>query len=642
MSAPSDVVPDDAPGTSLASLRAVIDAKLRDEGIYSQLRSLLHEHATANLVHHDGGTPDLTTPDHDDNDRLLHTLLESDVVQQLIASIQPPPLSSPPSVTKQFTAQEATAVPSWSHQGSARSQPVVVHVRVLGGRAFVDNLVDIAPPACSTPSESAKLMHRTCLRFDVAFQNQRFQSQLVDCVVDPPFDETMAFSLQPPPSIGHSVAMSKWESLCAIQESIHWTITKHVQTSPPASSTALWTDVSVELVAAAALDWRQWLTSPHPVVHIPLTLQGPMKVPVGVLNLRVDIPAVHKTTATTHDAKLYLQKETISTHGTQSHLYQYCKHWWADYLRDHRNATSTTSIVPSSSSSSSSSLATDKLSFSHWIRLFVEDDTQRYKLVCTYVTPLRSLHLSTPSEAARFVSLLPFVRASHVGSGRDATWQSLAAFLALGHGDCEEHAILLASLLLGFGLEAYVCMGTIRRSTAITSSSHDSVRHVWVATMLTSGVVLWEAVTGECVAASAAMYDRVDCVFNHQSFYANCQDRIEFALVDWTVENPQLWKALDPALIAQVGPRQPSVALRPPVTMTDDAATDRALRHWLQATRAAHGLHTTRWHPDLSHYIRMALTSYEVERVFGSANVDNVYFQVPRTVCGGGAYSGMG
>ncbi|RQM21424.1 hypothetical protein B5M09_012589, partial [Aphanomyces astaci] len=153
MSAPSDVVPDDAPGTSLASLRAVIDAKLRDEGIYSQLRSLLHEHATANLVHHDGGTPDLTTPDHDDNDRLLHTLLESDVVQQLIASIQPPPLSSPPSVTKQFTAQEATAVPSWSHQGSARSQPVVVHVRVLGGRAFVDNLVDIAPPACSTPSE---------------------------------------------------------------------------------------------------------------------------------------------------------------------------------------------------------------------------------------------------------------------------------------------------------------------------------------------------------------------------------------------------------------------------------------------------------------------------------------------------------
>ncbi|RHZ29913.1 hypothetical protein DYB37_012999, partial [Aphanomyces astaci] len=140
-------------------------------------------------------------------------------------------------------------------------------------------------------------------------------------------------------------------------------------------------------------------------------------------------------------------------------------------------------------------------------------------------------------------------------------------------------------------------------------------------------VVLWEAVTGECVAASAAMYDRVDCVFNHQSFYANCQDRIEFALVDWTVENPQLWKPLDPALIAQVGPRQPSVALRPPVTMTDDAATDRALRHWLQATRAAHGLHTTRWHPDLSHYIRMALTSYEVERVFGTANVDNVYFQ---------------
>ncbi|RHY20905.1 hypothetical protein DYB32_009934 [Aphanomyces invadans] len=543
----------------LASLRSAIDAKLRDEGIYSQLRSLIQTHTTT--VDH--AIDDC--PDHDD--RVLHTLLESDVVQQLIASLQTPSLSvpgpssfcTPPAATESID-EDATSGQVWP----------VLHVRVLGGRAFVDSLIDdtaACPTTGATVDGQTCTTSRTCLRYDVAFHGQRYQSRLVPCVVDPPFDEAMAFTLHPTTPNGGVVA--KWEWLCAIEESMHWTITKHVQTRSLttvrswgiAAHAVLsfrlnhrrgrqdsWQDVAVDLVAAATLDWRHWLTSPHPVVHIPLALHGPMKVPVGtkqihydvgamsldfpcaalnsmlvivcgswLVNLRLDMPSVRKSTATTHDAKTRLQKDTLTGHGTQSHLYQYCKQWWAEYVREY---------------------GASYVGKAHWIRLFVEDDTHHYKL------------------------------------------------------------ILLASLFLGFGLKT---------------------------------VMLWEAVTGECVAASAPAcpYDRVDCIFNHKSFFANCQTTELFGEVDWNVHNSALWKGLDAALIAQVRPRQPSISLRPPNVMTaaDNEKLDTALRQWLYSTRRAHGLTCTKWHPNLSHYVRIALKSYEVERVFGTANADNVFFQ---------------
>ena len=53
-------------------------------------------------------------------------------------------------------------------------------------------------------------------------------------------------------------------------------------------------------------------------------------------------------------------------------------------------------------------------------------------------------------------------------------------------GDCEDHATLLCSLLLGFGLDAYVCVGTKAKNTP----------HVWVMTCGTDGsVTFWESLT---------------------------------------------------------------------------------------------------------------------------------------------------
>ena len=43
---------------------------------------------------------------------------------------------------------------------------------------------------------------------------------------------------------------------------------------------------------------------------------------------------------------------------------------------------------------------------------------------------------------------------------RKNIWNRFHTFLVQKYGDVEDHCNLLCSLLLGFGLDAYVCIGT--------------------------------------------------------------------------------------------------------------------------------------------------------------------------------------
>jgi hypothetical protein len=93
------------------------------------------------------------------------------------------------------------------------------------------------------------------------------------------------------------------------------------------------------------------------------------------------------------------------------------------------------------------------------------------------------------------------------GEGRLEAWHSPHTFLSLRHGDCEDHATLLCSLLLGFGLEAYVVVGTRLDRKGVESD------HVWVLTLegevredgMSSGpsVMFWESLTGQRLAPNA-------------------------------------------------------------------------------------------------------------------------------------------
>ncbi len=115
-----------------------------------------------------------------------------------------------------------------------------------------------------------------------------------------------------------------------------------------------------------------------------------------------------------------------------------------------------------------------------------EDGVRRF--VCSFVSPMSAgRSLDSALHAARFVRLIPFEKELKIGGERSGIWNTMHTFLSLGKGDIENHVVLLCSLLLGFGLDAYVCVGTNARGP-----------HMWVITR--SGkdqTVFWESLTGK-------------------------------------------------------------------------------------------------------------------------------------------------
>lgn len=126
--------------------------------------------------------------------------------------------------------------------------------------------------------------------------------------------------------------------------------------------------------------------------------------------------------------------------------------------------------------------------------------------------------------------------------------------------DVEEHAVLLCSLLLGFGLDAYVVIGTKSKGQA----------HTWVMTLGAEeggGVTFWESVTGQRyvqpmfdpdtqagkpLPPPTHPYRTIGCVFNHQSFYANAQPSNAVSACRFDLSNESLWKAMSPEAIKYV------------------------------------------------------------------------------------------
>ncbi|KAK2504510.1 hypothetical protein MC885_000093 [Smutsia gigantea] len=189
-----------------------------------------------------------------------------------------------------------------------------------------------------------------------------------------------------------------------------------------------------------------------------------------------------------------------------------------------------------------------------------QDENGINRPVCSYVKPLRAGRLlDTPRQAARFVNVLGYERAPVIGGGgKQEQWCTLLAFLCRNKGDCEDHANLLCSLLLGYGLEAFVCVGTKAKG----------VPHAWVMTCGTDGTItFWESLTGHRYIHKSTNpeeppvaeqpkplypYRTIGCVFNHQMFLGNCQpsDSVEICIFDLNDESK--WKPMSEEAIKSV------------------------------------------------------------------------------------------
>ena len=253
--------------------------------------------------------------------------------------------------------------------------------------------------------------------------------------------------------------------------------------------------------------------------------------------------------------------------------------------------------------------------------------------ITSLIIPLQgSRVIETPQHAARFVSLIPFERIETPGGKILDIWHSIHAFIAKGSGDSSDHSILLCSLLLGFGIDAYVCIGTTNEGP-----------HCWVLsrTLRSSQlfiVTFWESLTGQRFEVDdprvSKFYKTINCVFNNKSFYANSQsdDRVSYTEFDFS--NDLFWKSMSSAQISQILPYNFQMELKNSQQKTSEmeyifeSKLKRMIRDYRSSINNKGNLMLgTTWDDCFAYLHSPAIANYEVERIcgktFGSEDFKN-------------------
>ena len=420
------------------------------------------------------------------------------------------------------------------------------------------------------------------MQVHLSFLQQRYSSRKVLCSAEPVFDDSFLLNLSP------SDTFLDFSTLVKLQAPIHILVTVERESTQ-----------KKEIIATKNIEWRLMLTTPSLSFPVELSGCGPKsKISTGVLFFQMDIMPRAKRSDFVSDRlvneQLGLEKkyEREVAHG----FFEYSNEWWKDYKQIRAGY--------------------DK----RLVKIYAETEDGTYKPVSTLVQPLKTNRmLDSPLQASRFVSLIPFERSENPGGSRNEVWYSMHSFLSKKSGDCEEHAILLAGLLLGFGLDVYVCLG----------SSGDGP-HAWVV-CLGPRVTFWESLTGQRIPVDDPrvhrFYRKVGCVFNHQSFYANIQVDDIVANTSWDLHNEGMWKAMAPEMLGGLVGTSKLLPLLPPISnpQSEEIRIEGELRKMVKEMRERGDL-LTHWDDDLAYLLSPALANYELDRI-GGVTFGNEEFQ---------------
>ena len=476
-------------------------------------------------------------------------------------------------------------------------------VTLIRGRAFLEHLQseEMLP---GTPAPTF-FIH-------AYFQGQRLVSPELPCHCDLEIAHTFRFSLS---SRAHRDL--RGPDLLGVSEGVALVLVRHEL------------DGRRNLIGTGAVEWRRVL------VERGLRAEGSVEVlgvgsesavPTGALEYRLELELgagelawLRENPVTSQLLETQRGLEQSRSSEQQRLFLIYSKQWWSQYsqLRPVHRARK----VP----------------------LFPPSESGAPLLACRYVSPLNTHRLiESPRAALRFCSLIPR-RSDPLTPGHSSppsdTWLSRAAALSCRGAGEADRAVLLCSLLLGFGLNAYACAGTDKSGACY-----------WVATLDVSGpTLLWDATSGQRhthrrQTVSDALEGRVHpreypyltigSLFNHKHFFANVQETDSVPLCSFEVSNPSLWKSLDPEAIRAVTlpPWPPASApLLPPSTQGAEASErlERELRALLLQFRLEREL-TTHWDEQLSYILAPSLVAYEAEREMGCVLANEDFQQAVR------------
>ncbi|XP_043543657.1 centrosomal protein of 76 kDa isoform X2 [Chiloscyllium plagiosum] len=578
--------------------------KRRDMNIHETIREILGESVQEEL-----GVSSQTLSEADLIKALQRRGIVDDVMKELkFLTVKEDTSSSKPAA--HFIDKEPAELKKTSIDPTRRN----IYLQVLGGKAFLEHLQEPQPLPGQTCSTFTLFLH---------FRNQRFRSKPVPCACEPDLQDGFLLEVHKD-SLGDGSKMADATTLLSICDPVHMVLIK--------------TDTSGEttLMASHYLEWRSLLSSPDGKMNMSLELLGvgtESKVPVGILNIKLEIYPRLVQPLNQEIVNTQLALERKKTAEKERLFLVYAKQWWREYLQ----------IRPSHNT--------------RLVKIFAQDENGVNRPVCSYVRPLRAGRLlDTPRQAARFVNVLGYERAVGVGGGsKQEQWCTLLPFLCRGKGDCEDHANLLCSLLLGFGLDAYVCIGTKAKR----------IPHTWVMTYGTDGaVVFWESLTGHRYVHRPVNpddpplvdqpkrtypYCSIGSIFNHQNFHANCQPSDTVELCHFDLNDESKWKSMSMEAIKSVCAPGSSISLPPfpPLcapTIDGAAASNEielVLRSLISEHRKDLGLNTV-WDDHLSYLLSPALAAYEIERTTGvSAGNEEFQDAIKRAVPDGHTFKGF-
>ena len=180
---------------------------------------------------------------------------------------------------------------------------------------------------------------------------------------------------------------------------------------------------------------------------------------------------------------------------------------------------------------------------------------------------------------------------------------------------------MLCNLLLGFGLDAYVVIGT---------NSEGS--HAWVMTRQPPNaagkqkVDFWESLTGQKLESTDPrvhrFYRTVGCVFSNKCFFANIQSDDRVVNVNWDLEDEYMWKGMKPSYLNSltsstgIGYLMPSTGFN---AIDEEKQLENVLRDKVGAVRRNEHNMNTQWDSQLSYLLSTALSNYEYERIGGGS-----------------------
>jgi hypothetical protein len=257
------------------------------------------------------------------------------------------------------------------------------------------------------------------------------------------------------------------------------------------------------LIAAAVLDFRYSLLHSEEYISVellPCELDGVhMGVSAGVLYARLKLQNLPLTAIdfdqfTQQDIEDSIWNYQNKLANENRNLYQIARSWWGKSIETYPHIKN------------------------HVFKIIAEDELGYHRSVCSLLHPIEPhRNLINPKFSARYVSLIPFRRDIGLTGGRVETWRSCHATMCRLQGDVEDHAILLCSMLMGWGLDAWIGLGTIVSPTQSDPHNHanpPSTRkelihrpYCWVITFDRSlsedsndkepKVIFWEAVSGK-------------------------------------------------------------------------------------------------------------------------------------------------